>query len=72
MTMDRLYLSLATSHRDIDETAGVCYSLLGSALWCLLLLLWLNLCQIVSVYFPSKQNNDPVSVQQRRFVSIWT
>lgn len=38
------YLPLATSHGNIDETAGVCYPLLGPALRSLLLLLLLDLC----------------------------
>ena len=37
------YLSLATSHCDVDESSSICYSLLGSALGALLLLLRLNL-----------------------------
>lgn len=39
----RVHLSLAAGHGDVDETAGVCDSLLGAALWGLLLLLWLDL-----------------------------
>ena len=37
------YLSLATSHGDVDEPPRVRYSLLGATLGGLLLLLWLNL-----------------------------
>lgn len=37
------YLALATSEGDIDETTSVLKSLLGTTLWSLLLLLWLNL-----------------------------
>ena len=37
------YLSLSASHCDIHESTSVLYSLLGAALWCLLLLLWFNL-----------------------------
>ena len=37
------YLSLATGHCDVHEPSGVGNSLLGSALGCLLLLLWFNL-----------------------------
>jgi len=37
------YLSLSTSHGDVDETASVCDSLLGATLGGLLLLLRLNL-----------------------------
>ena len=36
-------LALATSHGDVNETAGVCEPLLGAALGGLLLLLGLNL-----------------------------
>lgn len=39
----RSYLSLATGHGDVHETASVCDSLLGAALGGLLLLLGLNL-----------------------------
>lgn len=36
-------LALATRHRNIDESSGICDSLLGAALGGLLLLLGLNL-----------------------------
>lgn len=36
-------LPLATSHCDVHKSASVSYSLLGPTLWCLLLLLWLDL-----------------------------
>ena len=39
----KTHLSLATRHRDVHKSSGVCYSLLGSALGRLLLLLRLNL-----------------------------
>lgn len=38
-----VHLSLATSHCDIDESSCVCYSLLSTTLWCLLLFLRLDL-----------------------------
>lgn len=38
-----MYLSLATGHCDVYEAAGVYEALVCSALWLLLLLLWLNL-----------------------------
>ena len=41
--MSIAYLSLATGHGDVHETAGVSDSLLRAALWSLLLLLLLNL-----------------------------
>lgn len=37
------HLSLASSHCDVDESAGVYHALICSALWLLLLLLWLDL-----------------------------
>jgi len=39
----RAHLSLATGHRNVHEAAGICDSLLRATLWCLLLLLLLNL-----------------------------
>ena len=42
-----VHLPLATGHGDVDETAGVCDSLLRAALGRLLLLLWLDLFQDV-------------------------
>jgi hypothetical protein len=39
----RSYLPLATSHRDVYESVGISYPLLGAALGGLLLLLGLNL-----------------------------
>jgi len=39
----RVHLPLSTSQSDVDESAGILYSLLGTTLGGLLLLLWLNL-----------------------------
>lgn len=49
MKIRSTHLSLATSHCDIDESSGVCDSLLRSALRGLLLLLRLDLYTILSV-----------------------
>lgn len=40
---ESLYLSLASGHGHVDESASVCYSLFRTTLGRLLLLLWLNL-----------------------------
>lgn len=49
---DISYLSLATSHRHVDESSGVCYSLLRPSLRSLLLLLGFDLRieSIISIY----------------------
>lgn len=37
-------LPLPASHGNVDEPTSVGYPLFRTALWCLLLLLWLHLC----------------------------
>jgi hypothetical protein len=50
-----VHLPLASSHGDVDESAGVCDSLLRTALGRLLLLLWLDLMSQSSLAASSKE-----------------
>ena len=58
---DVSYLPLASGHCDINESAGVCYSLLRPALGSLLLLLWLNLFVGVSLALLILRTMTPIA-----------